>query len=308
MTSTTRETRETRETGEARPPGAPLPDRVTLPLLTLVTRESLDQDYVHAAERKARREGGPTEPPARTNLRGAAVVTAVFGLMIALAAVQTARTADVDEASRAALVERIDARKADVRDLEARIDELGGQLDELRSSAARVRGQQAQQAVALRALQISTGAVAVEGPGLRVTVTDNPDGSDDGRVRSADLRRLVNGLWGAGAEAVAVNGRRLTTLSSITQAGIAVQVNRGPLSPPYVVSAIGTDGLEQRLDTTGSGQVFTQLAEQFGFEVERQQEDELRLPAASANLLRVQFAERPSGTQGEQQPTGEDAS
>jgi uncharacterized protein YlxW (UPF0749 family) len=290
---------------------APLPDRVTLPLLTLVTRESLDQDYVHAAERRARREGAPTgadEPPARTSLRGAAVVTAVFGLMIALAAVQTARNADVDQASRAALVERIDARKADVRDLEARIDELGGQLDELRSSAARVRGQQAQQAVSLRALQISTGAVAVEGPGLRVTVSDNPDGSDDGRVRSADLRRLVNGLWGAGAEAVAVNGRRLTTLSAITQAGIAVQVNRGPLSPPYVVSAIGTDGLEQRLDATGSGQVFLALAEQFGFEVERQQEDELRLPAASANLLRVQVAERPSGTQGDQQPTGEDAS
>lgn len=299
MTSTTRD--------DTRAPEAPLPDRVTLPLLTLVTRESLDQDYVHAAERRARREDGPTEPPARTSLRGAAVVTAVFGLMIALAAVQTARNADVDEASRAALVERIDARKADVRDLEARIDELGGQLDELRSSAARVRGQQAQQAVSLRALQISTGAVAVEGPGLRVTVSDNPDGSDDGRVRSADLRRLVNGLWGAGAEAVAVNGRRLTTLSSITQAGIAVQVNRGPLSPPYVVSAIGTDGLAQRLDATGSGQVFTALSEQFGFEVERQQEDELRLPAATANLLRVQFAERPSGTQGEQ-GSGEDAS
>ena len=56
--------------------------------------------------------------------------------------------------------------------------------------------------------------MAVHGPGLRITVSDNPDGSSDGRVRATDLRLLVNGLWQAGAEAIAINGRRLTGISA----------------------------------------------------------------------------------------------
>ena len=35
-----------------RRPETPLPDRVTMPLLALVTNEAVDQDYVHAARRR----------------------------------------------------------------------------------------------------------------------------------------------------------------------------------------------------------------------------------------------------------------
>ena len=58
-------------------------------------------------------------------------------------------------------------------------------------------------------LELSTGFAAVTGPGLRVTVDDQPEGDPDGRVRATDLRSLVNGLWQAGAEAIAINGRLL---------------------------------------------------------------------------------------------------
>ncbi len=34
-----------------------------------------------------------------------------------------------------------------------------------------------------------------------------------------DLQKLVNGLWVAGAEAIAINGERLTTLTAIRQGG-----------------------------------------------------------------------------------------
>lgn len=268
-----------------------LPDRVTMPLLALVTRESLDQDYVHAARRRA--AGG--EPPARSpDVRGVAAVTAVFGLMIALAAVQTARNADVDQASRDALVDRIDERKAEVDGLEERLDDLDDQLAELEAGGSRLRGQLAEQTVALRSLQVATGFVPVVGPGLRITVDDNPDGSEDGLVRASDLRRLVNGLWVARADAIAINGRRLTVRSPITQAGIAIQVNGNPLSPPYVVTAIGGEQMASAVRSTTSGVLFESLAQQFGFEVDRVAESEVELPAASPNLLRLRYAERPT--------------
>ena len=54
-------------------------------------------------------------------------------------------------------------------------------------------------------------------------------------VRDADLAILVDGLWNAGAEAIAINGQRLTALTPIRNAGPAIQVNSTPLVPPYVV-------------------------------------------------------------------------
>ena len=268
---------------------APLPDRVTMPLLALVTREAVDEDYVHAARRRA--AGGTTRPAShRTPLRGATVATVLFGLLIALAAVQTARNADVREASRDALINRIDERQQEVASLRDRISALRQEDDELQSTNARIQGQLAEATVQLRALEISTGFVAVRGPGLRITVSDNPDGSPDGRVRATDLRLVVNGLWRAGAEAVAINGRRLSAISAIVNANISVQANRSPLTPPYVISAIGGDTLASRLQASASGEQFQSLADQFGFVVDRQNEPELVLPAAPDTQLRLRFA------------------
>lgn len=273
---------------------APLPDRVTMPLLALVTSEAVDEDYVHAARRRAAAGAAPPAPP-RTRLRGAVVVTALFGLLIALAAVQTSRNADVQQASRDALIERIDERHRETDSLADRIKTLQRQTGDLQSSNARVRGQLAEAAVSLRALQISTGFLPVHGSGLRITVADNPDGSADGRVRATDLRLLVNGLWQAGADAIAINGRRLTNISAIINSNISIAVNRSPLTPPYVVSAIGDAGMANRLQSSTTGQQFQSLTDEFGFQVDRQNESELVLPSAPDTQLRLRYAGQESG-------------
>jgi uncharacterized protein YlxW (UPF0749 family) len=281
---------ESRERG-----GAPLPDRVTMPLLTLVTNEAVDEDYVHAAQRRAANGGASTPASQRTRLRGAVVVTIAFGLLIALAAVQTARNADVQQASRDALIERIDERQHEVAGLRDQITALQRQNSDLQSTNSRVRGQLAEATVTQHALQLSTGFVPVRGPGMRITVSDAPDGSADGRVRASDLRLLVNGLWQAGAEAIAINGRRLSAISAIVNSNISVQVNRSPLTPPYVVSAIGDAGMASRLPSTTTGGQFQALAEEFGFVVDRQNVSELDLPAAPGTQLRLRYADQESG-------------
>jgi len=273
---------------------APLPDRVTMPLLALVTREAVDEDYVHAARRRADSGASPSDSH-RTSLGGAAVVTILFGLLIALAAVQTARNAGVSEASRGALIDRIDERRADVSSLRDRGAALRRQRDDLESANSRVQGQLAEATVQVRQLEVGTGFVAVHGPGLRVTVSDNPTGSADGRVRASDLRLLVNGLWRAGAEAIAINGRRLSTISAIANSNISIQVNHSPLSPPYIVSAIGDSGMAGQLQASTSGVQFQALADQFGFVVVTHNESELLLPAAPETQLRLHFAEQGSG-------------
>ena len=268
-------------------------DRARTPLLELVTRESLDLDYQDVARRRATPGHGPA--PA-TGHRRAAVAVGVFGLLVAVAAVQNSRNADIEEASRDALADRVEVRRDAVSSLRDRVIDLRNQNEALRVRLSALTGTGEAVDRTRDDLALGTGFVAVEGPGLRITVDDQPQGDPDGLVRATDLRVLVNGLWQAGAEAIAVNGRRLTALSAIVNADIAIQVNKGPLSPPYVVAAIGGQNLEANFVETQSGVTFLALASQFGFVVERDTVSSLLLPAAPPTLQRLRYAKRPSAT------------
>src|SRR5699024_2165508 len=115
--------------------------------------------------------------------------------------------------------------------------------------------------------ETAVAAGALRGPGVVLTLEDSaPLPAAPGvtqravnRVTDADLQLAVNGLWAAGAEAIAVNGQRLTSTSlspaesdaaagdgrrlpstgAIRTAGSAVLADRRPLSPPYAVIAPG---------------------------------------------------------------------
>ncbi len=50
---------------------------------------------------------------------------------------------------------------------------------------------------------------------------------------------LVDGLWEAGAEAIAINDQRINALGGIRNTSRAIHVNGRPVNAPYVVSAIG---------------------------------------------------------------------
>jgi uncharacterized protein YlxW (UPF0749 family) len=101
------------------------------------------------------------------------------------------------------------------------------------------------------------------------------------------MQRVVNGVWASGAEAVSVNGQRLTVLSAIRAAGDAILVDNRPLVPPYTVLAIG-DG--QRLSTafqdSADGQYLHVLEQNYGIRASITAEDTLRLPAAPSLTVR----------------------
>lgn len=280
---------------ETRPGQAadPLPPRVTTPLLTLITQQSLDEDYLHVAERRA--AGLGSAPTSRPQLR-AAVVLALFGVIVMTAVVQNARNADTDQAGRATLITRIDDERAAVRALQARI----GRLTAADAAAEETLTATTASAVAaqtrVRRLQIRTGYLAVSGPGVRITVTEPQGGTE--AVRDTDLRRLVNGLWQAGAEAIAINGQRLTVLSAIRNSDVVVNVNYQPLRPPYVVTAIGDPRtLQADLLNSQGGSEFIGLARQYGFGVDVQNVDGdngLTLPAAPERRLRSATMDPPA--------------
>lgn len=149
---------------------------------------------------------------------------------------------------------------------------------------------------------ILAGAVEVHGPGVKLIVNDaketasgsdgDPRGtsgfSDTGRVRDRDMQRVVNGLWESGAEAISINGQRLTALSAIRAAGDAILVDNKPLVPPYTVLAVG-DGerLSTRFQDSADGLYLHALQENFGIRTGISVQDDLRLPAAPSVTVRT---------------------
>ena len=91
--------------------------------------------------------------------------------------------------------------------------------------------------------------------------------------RCADLvAAAAPGLGLAGAEAVAVNGYRLSSRTAIRQAGDAITVDYRSLTRPYVVEAIGDPrGLEDGLEKSNGRAWWRSLAQQYQikFAVER---------------------------------------
>ena len=69
-------------------------------------------------------------------------------------------------------------------------------------------------------------------------------------VGARDLRTIVEELWAAGAEAVAVNGERMTPTTAVIDIGPSILVNSAYLAGPYQVTAIGPDDLYARLSAS----------------------------------------------------------
>jgi uncharacterized protein YlxW (UPF0749 family) len=260
-------------------------------LLEHVTATSLDADYAAAAQRRAEQDpGGRPGRPGRVAL----VVLAAFGVLVATAGVQTARTADESASSRSSLIKQANDRKAQLADRRASLRALQRQVSTLRSRnlAATSQGRQVQRQ--LTALGVASGSSATRGPGIQVTVDDAPGAKDfKQQVQAPDLQKLVNGLWQVGAEAVSINGQRLTSLSAIRDAAGSVTVNFRSLRAPYTISAVGNPKTmgAALLDTAG-GQTWVTLQSTFGLQFAVDTKDSMLLPAAKRVTLRVARQDR----------------
>lgn len=267
-------------------------------LITNVMDHSLDDGYAEAAaRRKSAGEGGlPKTLRAKLGLAAGLVLAA---LVVTVGAAQARVSAPVVAKERQELIDRVDSETADADRLESTVDKLRDDVDARRRAALKSSGGSSEADL----VGLLSGATAVHGPGVRLVVNDakeaagGGDGanpretsgfSDTGRVRDRDMQRVVNGLWASGAEAVSVNGQRLTALSAIRAAGDAILVDNRPLVPPYTVLAVG-DGqrLSTRFQNSADGLYLHALEENYGIRATISTEGEVRLPAAPSVIVRT---------------------
>ena len=275
------------ETRERPRSGSTLPEHVTTPLLTLITARSMDEDYAHVAQKRAAAGEGAAPTPRSRPHWTSAVAVAALGVMAAVVAAQTDREAGVNELSRAALVERIEVQSDQLADIQHDVAETTRANQDVASNSTTVQGQLDDIAARVDRAELTSGFAPVHGPGVRITVDDRPGVDVNDEIRDEDLATLVDGLWAAGAEAVAINDQRVNALGGIRNTGRAVHVNGRPVLAPYVVSAIGDPrALQARLLQTSEGQAWFVLVNGLDLVYSAENVDDIRLPAAPERPLR----------------------
>ncbi|QWC85125.1 DUF881 domain-containing protein [Nocardioidaceae bacterium] len=251
-------------------------------LLDMLADTALDADYARAADQGGR--------PPRPGLR--LLVVVLLGIMTAVGIVQTARSEPAARQGRADLVAQLAegqdglaARRTRLAGLERDLRRLSDDASALAADRLRVLTQE-QRAERLAAARPESG------PGLLVVADDAPDADAvEQRVLDKDLQRLVNGLWTAGARAVAVNGVRLSALSSIRTAGEAVTVDYRSVRPPYEVIALGdANELETGFVTSTHGRYWYELEQAVGVILEVEPRERLSVPPAQRLGLRQAVA------------------
>jgi uncharacterized protein YlxW (UPF0749 family) len=260
-------------------------------LLERVSATALDEDYATAAGRREKRPDGRRRQP---HVLGAVAVVGL-GLLVMAAALQTRSAGPVEEQERGELISQINDREGELSRLAERSEGLESDVDDLQGTAEQIGSRGDELLDSLSDHQLVSGAVPATGPGLRIVVDDESEGvsSTGGTILDVDLQVLVNGLWQAGAEAIAINGNRLGSLSAIRTAGRAITVNYNSLTRPYVVTAIGDpDTLEASFAETPGGQAWFDLETNYGIQFDMETADELTLPAVPEERLDVTYASR----------------
>jgi uncharacterized protein YlxW (UPF0749 family) len=127
----------------------------------------------------------------------------------------------------AGLTAEADALREEVSGLRLQLAELEASS---RSDEAAAQSAERQ----LQALEVLAGTVPVTGPGITMRILDL-----DRAVTYDTLIDVVQELRDAGAEAVAVNNRRVGAGSAFGEDDGVVTLDGSPISPPYQVTAIG---------------------------------------------------------------------
>lgn len=259
-------------------------------LLRALTANPLDVDALRGTD-GAHEESAP--PDTRLTRTLTVLAAIVLGFAVAVSVMNLRADATAEDSPRALLEDQVRESRTLADDLEAEHEQLESEVAGQQGTV--LEGADAGGADRLAAYEGAASVVALSGPGVVLTLDDSSalpaaPGVSEGtvnRVTDEDLQIAVNGLWAAGAEAIAVNGQRLASTSAIRTAGSAVLVDFRPLSPPYRITALGdAPQLRDQVEADQAGEYLAELSSRYGIVSSWESEEELEVPARSVGTLR----------------------
>ena len=187
-----------------------------------------------------------------------AIALLVLGFLIAAQLAAEGPRVRYTTQERSTLVETALGLQSEQASLKARILDLRARISELEAQGPGSDALVRQLNDDLEAARIAAGLVPLQGPGIVFRLEDSgaPGPGADSLVSARDIRVVVEELWLAGAEAIAVNGERVTVSTAFLDIGGSLLVNSAYLAPPYTVAAIGPRDLYDRVRASASFAAF----------------------------------------------------
>ena len=213
-------------------------------------------------------------------------VFVVAGFMIATGAVN-ARGGDLRPNRNTDLAGLIASESKRNAELAERVAVLRRDVDRLaRYDGGRVPEER------LRAAAEVAGQRAVRGPAVVVVLDDvrsavKPAGVSPELlvVHQQDIQAVVNALWAGGAEAMTIQGQRVTSRTGVKCVGNSVVLHGVPYAPPYEIAAIGDpDRLERALADSRAAQIYRQYVTAYGLGYSQRREASVTMPAYRGSL------------------------
>ncbi|MGA0078829.1 MAG: DUF881 domain-containing protein [Candidatus Nanopelagicales bacterium] len=225
-------------------------------LLEKLWQDVQDDSYFKKAEIK-KNLGKSTSDPRWLIL----IVLTIAGIIFGIGASITRQSIPISLQNRDLLRENITTQSILLEEKETKLEEVTQKITSLQESQASVLPSVDQDELAL--LNFASGYQAAIGPGLEIELSDadltkisldiDPSLA---RVFDTDIFTVLNGLWTAGAEAIAIGNQRISPMTAVSQSGEAILVNYRPILPPYKIYAIGpSDLLENFLKTEDFKQI-----------------------------------------------------
>ena len=222
------------------------------------------------------------------------VVALAAGLLFATSE-HTAQGTDLRGGEVIQLSGLIEQRDTAIARQQAELADVQRQVQRLTQQAASRDGAVAAAQATGDAGATSAGLVALTGPGLEITLNDaptRPDGTlpadarpDDLVIHQSDVQAVVDAVWAAGADGVAVMNQRLVATSAVRCVGNVLLLQGRTYSPPFVITAIGS-GAAVRAQLAASREVaiLQQAVDAFGLTFTVHDRSSVTLPAYAGSL------------------------
>jgi len=201
------------------------------------------------------------------------LVFVVLGFLLATQAGEQTRHQDLESRSLEELTDLVGALDQETDRLQLEVAELRVRMVDGRHAGETDTDRLSQQQRAVTDLRLITGGTPGRGSGVRVQISDAA-----GRLEPYDLGQLVNELKSAAAEAIVVNGRRLSLQGSFAGTGGNITLEGEHLVAPYVIEAVGDqDDLVSSLIMPGG--VIPSLEARPEVQIGVEKRDDLGVPA-----------------------------
>jgi len=234
----------------------------------------------------------------RRRLDGWAALVPVVALSAGLLFATSGRTAqgtDLRSGEVTELSELIRQRDAAIASQADQLADLQRQVEALTDQAASHDGAVAAAQEEGDAGALSAALQPLTGPGVVITLDDapaRPDGSlpgnatpDDLVIHQSDVQAVVNAVWAAAADGVAVMDQRLIETSAVRCVGNTLLLQGRTYSPPFVIAAIAEpSAVRAQLAASPQVAVFQQAVEAYGLTFTVRERPAVELPAYDGPL------------------------